>query len=139
MLSVMSPGYFALHRIAAVVLLAFATHWVRATPASTKSAADAAFVIEALGKGTFTLNGPWQFHPGDDPAWASPTFDSSGWEQISADQPWGMQGHPRLTGFAWYRCSIALIRAPAAPQELSLLVSRIYDAYEISLLSGYFF
>jgi len=127
----MSPGYFALHRIAAVVLLAFATHWVRATPASTKSAADAAFVIEALGKGTFTLNGPWQFHPGDDPAWAGSTFDSSGWERLRADEPWGKQGHAQLTGLAWYRCSIALVRAPGEPEELSLLVPMIDDAYEI--------
>jgi len=114
-----------------MVLLVFAAPWAHAAQASPKNTPTAPLLIEDLGKGTFALSGPWQFHPGDDPAWASPTFDSSGWEQISADQPWGMQGHPRLTGFAWYRCSIALIRAPAAPQELSLLVSRIYDAYEI--------
>jgi diguanylate cyclase len=131
----MPSGYFVLHRTAAIILLAFAAPWVHATQASTKSAAAAPLVIEALGTGTFTLNGPWQFHPGDDPAWASPTFDSSDWEQLTADQPWGKQGHAHLTGFAWYRCSVALDiaqnRASGVPQEFSLLVPSIHDPYEI--------
>jgi diguanylate cyclase len=127
----MPSGYFALRRIAAMVLLVFAAPWVHAMQASTKSTPGAPLVIEDLGKGTFALSGPWQFHPGDDPAWASPTFDSSDWELLSADQPWGKQGHAHLTGFAWYRCSIALIRAPGVPQEFSLLVPKIHDPYEI--------
>jgi diguanylate cyclase (GGDEF)-like protein len=139
MLNIMPSGYLALRHIAAIVLLAFAAHWVHAAQASTKSTATAPLMIEGLGKGTFTLSGPWQFHPGDDPAWASPTFDSSDWEQLSADQPWGKQGHAHLTGFAWYRCSIALDnslnnslnKAPGAPQEFSLLVPNIHDPYEI--------
>jgi diguanylate cyclase (GGDEF)-like protein len=131
MLNSMPSGYFALRRIAAMVLLVFAAPWVHAMQASTKSTPGAPLVIEDLGKGTFALSGPWQFHPGDDPAWASPTFDSSDWEQLSADQPWGKQGHAHLTGFAWYRCSIALIRAPGVPQEFSLLVPKIHDPYEI--------
>ena len=131
----MPSAYFALRRATAVALLIFAAHWAYATQAGTKSTAAAPLVIEAPGKGTFTLNGPWQFHPGDDPAWASPTFDSSDWEQLSADQPWGKQGHAHLTGFAWYRCSVALNmavnRAPGVPQYLSLLVPKIHDSYEI--------
>jgi len=130
MLNNMPSGYFALHRTAAIILLSFAAQWVYAAQASVKSAAAAPFVIEALGQGTFTLNGPWQFHTGDDPAWANPTLDSSGWEQLSAEQPWGRQGHPHLTGFAWYRCSVAL-PASVTPQELSLLVPKVHDSYEI--------
>ena len=30
--------------------------------------------IEGLGKGVAPLDGPWQFHLGDNPAWASPTM-----------------------------------------------------------------
>jgi diguanylate cyclase (GGDEF)-like protein len=131
MLNNMPSGYFSLCRTAAIVLLAFAAHWVHATHAETKSAVAAPLVIEALGKGTFTLNGPWQFHPGDDPAWATPTFDSSDWEQLSADQPWGKQGHAHLTGFAWYRCSVVVMPAPGIPQQFSLLVPKIHDSYEI--------
>ncbi|MGA9669613.1 MAG: GGDEF domain-containing protein, partial [Terracidiphilus sp.] len=52
-------------------------------------------------------------------------------EQVTADQPWSKQGHAHLTGFAWYRCSISLTPAPGGPQQFSLLVPRIRDAYEI--------
>jgi len=135
MLNIMASGYFSLYRTAAIVLLIFAAHTVHATQASAKSAATAPLVIEGLGKGTITLDGPWQFHPGDDPAWASPTFDSSDWEQLSADRPWGKQGHARLIGMAWYRCSIALNSAykgaPGVAPEFALLVTSIHDSYEV--------
>lgn len=131
MLCNMPSGHSAFHRLAVMVMLAFAAHPVHAVQAGPKSAAIAPLAVEGLGKGTFPLSGPWQFHPGDDPAWASPAFDSSGWEQLTADQPWGMQGHPHLTGFAWYRCSIALIPGAGVPQQLSLLVPGVRDAYEI--------
>ena len=126
----MLSGSFAPHRIAAIILFAFATHWAHAMQTATKSAPPP-LVIEALGKGTFALNGPWQFRPGDDPAWASPIFESSNWEQLRADQPWGIQGHARLTGFAWYRCSITLIPATGGSQQFSLLIPQIHDSYEI--------
>jgi len=131
MLNSMPSGYVSLHRTVAIVLLVFAAHWGHAMQPETKTATAAPPIIEALGKETFTLNGPWQFHPGDDPSWASPAFDSSHWEQLSADQPWGKQGHAHLTGFAWYRYSVALVRAPSGPQEFSLLVPNIHDSYEI--------
>ena len=127
----MPSGYFVLRRTAAILLLIFATHWAHATQASTKNTADAPVVIDALGKGTFALNGPWQFHPGDDYAWASPTFDDSNWEQLTADRPWGKQGHAHRTGFAWYRCSVTFLQGADAPQEISLLVPGIRDSYEI--------
>lgn len=131
MLNIMPLGHFSLRRMAAITMLVVASHWVHAAQASAKGTAADPLVIEGLGKGTVKLSGPWQFHPGDDPAWASPAFDSSGWEQLGTDQPWGKQGHAHLTGFAWYRCSVALIRAPGVPQQLSLLVPKIHDSYEI--------
>jgi diguanylate cyclase (GGDEF)-like protein len=135
MLSMMPSGRFTLCRIAAIAVLTFAAHWVHAEPASTKSAGP--LVIEGLGEGTFTLNGPWQFHPGDDPAWAGADFDSSAWEQLTADRPWGKQGQAHLTGFAWYRCSIVLSQtrggdgAGGVLRQFSLLVPSIDDPYEI--------
>ena len=60
-------------------------------------------VLNGLGKGAAPLDGPWQFHLGDDPAWADPAYDDSHWEQITAEKPWGMQGHANYTGYAWYR------------------------------------
>jgi diguanylate cyclase (GGDEF)-like protein len=121
----------SLCRIATVAIFALAACGLDGMQASTKIAPAAPLVIEGLGKGTFTLNGPWQFHSGDDPAWATPSFDSSDWEQLSADKPWGRQGHASLTGFAWYRCSIALTTAPGVPRQFSLLVVDIRNSYEI--------
>jgi diguanylate cyclase (GGDEF)-like protein len=123
--------YFALRRLMAIALFAFALPLARATKATSAGTAASPLRVEDLGKGTFSLSGPWQFHPGDDPAWASPAFDSSGWEQLSADQPWGKQGHAHLTGIAWYRCSIAVSQTSGVPQQLSLLVPQLHDSYEI--------
>ena len=119
-----------LTRIAAIAMFTLATPWLHAMQVSTRTV-PSPIVIEGLGKGTVSLYGPWQFHPGDNPAWAAPAFDSSDWEQLSADQPWGRQGHAGLTGFAWYRCSIALTPAAGIPAKFSLLVPKIEDAYEI--------
>lgn len=118
-------------RVAPVVLFIFSTFWAHAQQASTKSAPIAPLVIEGLGKGAVPLNGPCQFHLGDDPAWAAPAFDDSGWEPLAADRPWGEQGHARYTGFAWYRCSIVLTPAPGVPPQFSILLPRVDDAYEI--------
>ena len=92
-------------------------------------------VINDLGKGIAPLDGPWQFHLGDNPAWALPqTGDDSqnvGWEQISPDKTWGAQGHPSYTGFAWYRKHIHLGPASDASPDFALLIRHIDDAYEV--------
>ena len=71
--------------------------------------------IDGLGKGTAPLSGPWQFHAGDDPAWAQPDFNdaagANGWEQLSAEKTWGAQGHPWYVGYAWYRLHLQLNRS----------------------------
>jgi hypothetical protein len=88
-------------------------------------------VIEGLGKGTIPLSGPWQFHLGDDPAWAAPGFDDAHWEQLSADQGWGAQGHYSYTGFAWYRLHIAFPPASGTPPDIALIFDYLDDAYEV--------
>jgi hypothetical protein len=40
-----------------------------------------------LDGGSVALEGPWQFHLGDNSTWASPTFDDSSWEQLSGSKP----------------------------------------------------
>ncbi len=95
--------------------------------------------IDGLGRGSIPLDGQWQFHLGDNPAWASPDFDDStgqqGWEQITADAPWGAQTHPNTFGFAWYRRHLSLIDAPGAARghasSMALLLGQIDDAYEV--------
>ena len=79
-----------------------------------------AFNAAGIGTGTRAISGLWQFHLGDDTAWAQPGFDDRGWERLPADQPWGDAGHPGYTGFAWYRRQIAL--DPADKEPLALLL-----------------
>lgn len=92
-------------------------------------------VLRNLGNGAVPLDGPWQFHLGDSPAWAQPSFDDSHWEQLSTDKPWGEQNHLAYTGFAWYRRHVTIDLAPQSSQQtaqnLALMVRHIDDAYEI--------
>ena len=97
------------------------------------TSSGSALKVEALGKGSVALDGPWQFHLGDNPAWASPAIDDAtghgGWEQIAGDAPWGSQTHPSYTGYAWYRRHIDATVAPGASPDLALLIPGIDDAY----------
>jgi diguanylate cyclase (GGDEF)-like protein len=95
------------------------------------AATSAPIVVQGLGKGTVRLSGPWRFHPGDNPAWGAPGFDDSGWQQVTADLPWGQQGHDRYTGYAWYRCRLTLTPAPGVAPQFSVLLEHVDDAYEI--------
>ncbi|HKF47999.1 MAG TPA: SpoIIE family protein phosphatase [Terracidiphilus sp.] len=81
--------------------------------------------------GTATLDGPWQFHLGDDPRWSSRDFDDAAWEKMSPDRPWGAQGHEDADGFAWYRRRIEVTPASRAPDSLAVLIPYIEDAYEV--------
>lgn len=91
--------------------------------------------IDGLGKGTTPLDGPWQFRLGDDPTWALPqTPDSTGpfgWEQLTADEPWGAQGHRSYSGYAWYRKHLAFTLAPGVPPDTYLLIPQIQNVYEV--------
>jgi Stage II sporulation protein E (SpoIIE) len=100
--------------------------------AQTKApSSDRVFVTDGMGLGAVALDGPWQFHLGDDMAWADSSFDDSSWEQIRADRPWGAQSHRSYTGFAWYRRHIMLSPAAGATSDFALLVPAIDDVYEI--------
>jgi hypothetical protein len=94
-----------------------------------------ALSAEALGKGAVPLNGPWQFHLGDNLAWADPAANDAtgqnGWEQLAADKPWGAQGHPSQTGYGWYRKHLHLSPAPGAGPNFALLIPGIGDIYEV--------
>jgi hypothetical protein len=84
------------------------------------------------GTGSVLLEGNWQFHLGDDKAWADPALDDSGWEQIHVDAPWGAQSHPSYTGFAWYRRRIEINDSNGTgTKQLALLIPPIEDAYEV--------
>ena len=126
--------YVRLPFLAGMIFAALAASTSRAAVQPAVSAAPV-LNIAGLGKGLAPLAGPWQFHLGDNPAWAKPaTSDATGvngWEQLSADKTWGAQGHSAYVGYGWYRLHVHLDPAPGASPEFALLIRRIYDVYEI--------
>ena len=113
-----------------LLILVAATARAAQSPAPA-NAASRTLVLDGLGKGAAPINGVWQFHLGDDPAWANPEFDDSGWEQLTADKTWGAQTHPKYTGFAWYRKSIRIAPAPGTSPDIALLIPGIDDGYQL--------
>jgi len=90
------------------------------------------------------LDGSWRFHPGDDPRWADPRADDSGWDRIDlVSLPsnhdfdvglpgflagWHARGHPALEGYGWYRRHVAL---PAQGNWTLLGPTMVDDGYEM--------
>jgi hypothetical protein len=86
------------------------------------------FTTPNPGPGMVPITGTWQFHTGDDLAWANPAYDDSGWQAIRGDEGWGAQGHPGYTGYAWYRKRIDVA---AGKTPLGIFISRTPAAYEV--------
>jgi len=104
----------------------------KAAETTAKSAvAPGGKVADGLGRSAYTLSGLWRFHPGDDAGWAQPGLDDRGWELLSADHPWGVEGHPAYTGYAWYRLRIKFEPEPNAPRQFALLMPYVDDVYEV--------
>jgi sigma-B regulation protein RsbU (phosphoserine phosphatase) len=74
-----------------------------------------------------SLDGLWRFHTGDDPAWASPTFDDSHWPLLRSDRDWAQQGYQGYSGLAWYRFRVTI---PAGLDHVALLLPTIRTCYE---------
>lgn len=87
--------------------------------------------IQGLGPSAVQLDGPWQFHLGDDPRWASSSFDDSRWETINVASSWGSQSHPGYTGYAWYRRHIKIDTLAGDKSTYALLMPQVDDAYEV--------
>ena len=70
----------------------------------------------------------WRVQRGDDPAWASPTFDDSSWTLTSLEfvsvPRWFLDGRSR-----WYRKRIHLPEQPGAMQILVTTQDRSYEVY----------
>ncbi len=95
------------------------------------SESDRTLVLDGMGKGTADLGGLWQFHLGDNPQWAQPGYDDSQWKSLLVDSPWGAQGYPSYTGFAWYRRHIDIVPEPGASGQYRILIPNAQDAYEV--------
>ena len=95
----------------------------------------APFIADSLGKGAIPIDGAWQFHMGDNLAWAQPGIadatGQNGWESIQADAPWGAQTHSKQTGYAWYRRHLHITPANGAAKDVVLLIPAVDDLYEV--------
>ena len=91
------------------------------------------------------LDGHWQFHTGDDPRWAAPDMDATGWQTIDMTalpgshdgdvglpdyvDGWAAHGHRGYHGYAWYRRAVAV---PAGHASWVILgPSLVEDGYEL--------
>jgi hypothetical protein len=101
------------------------------TGASAVSAQETQPSYAKFDGGLTTLDAKWPFHLGDDLRWASPSFDDSGWEKLSADKPWGAQGHANVDGYGWYRWHLNLAPGQAEPEQLAILLPMVEDSYEV--------
>jgi hypothetical protein len=91
-------------------------------------------VLNHFGHGAAELGGPWQFHLGDNPAWAAPDLDDAtghnGWEQVLTSAPWGAQGHRSYSGYAWYRIHLHITPASGISGDYTLLAPRLESTGE---------
>jgi Stage II sporulation protein E (SpoIIE) len=94
-------------------------------------ATNPVLAVEGLGQGAIPLDGPWQFHTGDNPEWAFPSIDDSGWESVQVNGPWGSQDHPGYTGYAWYRRHVQIHTIVGSQTKYALLMPPVEDAYEV--------
>ena len=123
-------------RLPILLALAFSVVTLADTQPQHPSTAPApVLVLNDMGKGSALVDGPWQFHLGDDVSYGSPAIDDrtgqNGWEEITADKPWGAQGHPSYVGYGWYRRHLHLTLAHGAPPDVAILIQQIEDVYEI--------
>lgn len=117
--------------VAAIVGTFLAPCLARAAVTVAAPAATAAPQALQFDGGLTTLDGAWEFHLGDDAGWAAPGFDDSGWEKLTADKPWGAQGHANHDGYAWYRRHVWLRPGETEPEQLVILIPAVEDAYEV--------
>jgi stage II sporulation SpoE-like protein len=95
-------------------------------------------VVPATIHGAIKINNSWRFRAGDDPAWANPDFDDSGWDKIDLTQTFAEQGIESFSGYAWYRLrirpapvpesgalSMALLVVPNSVGQLQVLINGV--------------
>lgn len=75
-----------------------------------------------------SLDGQWRFHKGDDPKWADPSFNDSGWALLRSDRNWAEEGHPGYSGMAWYRFHVTL---PEGLEHVSISLPYILTSYQV--------
>ena len=116
-------------------LSAFADGAIDKSQKETAAAANDIVPVN-LGESAVELAGPWKFHVGDNPEWAQPDFDDSGWEDMDLTpgssgyaRGWTARGHAGYSGYAWYRLKV---NVDGAKRSLALKMPDDFDdAYQV--------
>ncbi|RDB02406.1 ATP-binding protein [Runella aurantiaca] len=92
-------------------------------------AAQSIITIDTLPQKGFVLDKNWKWHAGDNPAWADPEFDDSGWSDVNPTDDVG--NIPQLTqkNIGWFRTTLEL--SPMVAQKLTTLLISQSVASEI--------
>jgi hypothetical protein len=80
--------------------------------------------IEAFPSGAVLLSDGWRYQPGDNPAWASPQLDDSGWQQLNPQPQSDM-----CPTSCWYRLRVQLPAHPGALTILLIAQGGVTEAY----------
>ena len=111
-----------------ILLLATCAMFAQAQASAQFPAATDPRNFDATSFGDYVDLGPnWLFAPGDNPAWALPAFDDSGWKTVSTDKPltdYGYRDLPRV----WYRLHIHL---RPGTRNLSIGIMGVAGNYEV--------
>jgi hypothetical protein len=117
-----------LKALALLVFAAVCAPFAAAQPAAAAPAATDPRTFDATGFGDYVQLGPnWLFAPGDNPAWASPTFDDSAWKTVSTDKRLYEYGYRDLPN-VWYRLHI---RLRPGTRNLSVGITGVAGNYEV--------
>ncbi len=72
----------------------------------------------------------------DDPIWAKPNYDDTGWKELSVPGLWERQGLEGLDGVVWFRKDIHIDRIPENDEEARLVLGKI-DDHDQTWINGY--
>ena len=88
--------------------------------------------LEAVEAGT-SLHGSWKYHPGDNPEWASPTFNDASWESTDTLLLQGSLPERGWEGIGWFRLRLSVPDEKLQNMPLALQVTYQVGASEIYL------
>ncbi|MEL7587998.1 MAG: glycoside hydrolase [Prolixibacteraceae bacterium] len=75
------------------------------------------------------LRGSWAFTVGDDPAWADPKLETTGWDWVTVPGRWE-SNYPDYNGYAWYKKKFNL-RVLPEKANIVLFLGYIDDVDEV--------
>jgi hypothetical protein len=76
---------------------------------------------------TLVVSDGWKTGGGDNPAWASPSFDDSAWETVNVDELFGGPAHH---GFSWSRRVVVIPENRLGPTRRPFLAFQVGEFYE---------